>query len=468
MHRGLIWLAIIDLRRAGLRSGLTALAIGIAVLAICVVARQSELQRSAMLESYEQGGATTFIAEIRDVSAAELDPLITAIRLQKGVRGADAPYRGTDFGVIADTSFLVFENDKQQEYLGATTAVLGVTGAFDLLEDYHEEIGSGAADSPKTLLGIPLLVANGVARDPAPDEILIPAVVADYVGVRPGATANVEFIHNTISGTPITRRYAGLQVIATFDILGPDEGRFAPFWRFAARGRDVLTVRRSDTPGEMKTTLPMVVSGELFRDFVDHVSYELQARTSERFPLPGRHQIVVHTNAILSIPEVEDAVGRIFGESGLENDCVHSKPKSFCLRLPHRNNFRTALREQEKFEAGTSFFGMLLLGLVITAMTGLQGHTVISRWHEHALLQALGFAPSQLPRYLLLRLALLLGLGVAGAGVMALALPPSWMGSLQSFATAAILIVVSCLIAALPIMLWPLRRPPGDQLRNLA
>jgi hypothetical protein len=110
---------------------------------------------------------------------------------------------------------------------------------------------------------------------------------------------------------------------------------------------------------------------------------------------------------------------------------------------------------------------MLLLGLIITAMTGLQGQTMISRWHEHALLQAVGFAPSQLLRYLLLRLALLLGLGVAGAGVMALALPLSWRGSLQSFASAATLIAVPCLVAALPIMLWPLRRSPGDQLRNL-
>jgi hypothetical protein len=98
-------LAIIDLRRAGLRSGLTALAIGIAVLAISVVARQTELQRSAMLEGYEQNGATAFIAEIVDVSAAELDPLITAIRLLRGVRGAEAPFRGSDFGIIADTSF---------------------------------------------------------------------------------------------------------------------------------------------------------------------------------------------------------------------------------------------------------------------------------------------------------------------------------------------------------------------------
>jgi hypothetical protein len=36
-----------------------------------------------------------------------------------------------------DTSFLVFHNEQQQEYLGARTSVLGVDRSFDLARDYY-------------------------------------------------------------------------------------------------------------------------------------------------------------------------------------------------------------------------------------------------------------------------------------------------------------------------------------------
>jgi hypothetical protein len=67
-------------------------------------------------------------------------------------------------------------------------------------------------------------------------------------------------------------------VIGTFDAVGPDEGRFAPFWRFAARGRDVLTVRRPDRGDEKKTTLPVVVNVSVLRDFMMGVQEELTAQ----------------------------------------------------------------------------------------------------------------------------------------------------------------------------------------------
>ena len=55
--------------------------------------------------------------------------------------------------------------------------------------------------------------------------------MADYVGVQPGAEATVELVY-TGSGEPIVQRLEGLRLSGTFELVGPDEGRFAPFWRF--------------------------------------------------------------------------------------------------------------------------------------------------------------------------------------------------------------------------------------------
>ena len=67
-----------------------------------------------------------------------------------------------------------------------------------------------------------------------PQEILVPSGVADYVGVQPGAEGIVEFVYNG-PGEPIIERFDGLRLIGTFDMAGPDQGRFEPFWRFNAR-----------------------------------------------------------------------------------------------------------------------------------------------------------------------------------------------------------------------------------------
>ena len=92
------------------------------------------------------------------------------------------------------------------------------------------------------VLGMPLLVTTGEARPPGPQEVLVPSGVADYVGVQPGAEAIVEFVY-TADGQPIIQRFDTLKLIGTFDMAGPDQGRFEPFWRFNAKGQDVLTVR---------------------------------------------------------------------------------------------------------------------------------------------------------------------------------------------------------------------------------
>jgi hypothetical protein len=208
---GLLWLAFTDLRQAGLQPRLVVLAIAAAILAIAVFGAQIDLRRSAMLGDYEQGGAATFIAELAGVADSEVDALADAIRALGGVKTVEAPYSGIDLGLVADTSFLVFQNDKQQEYLGARTTVLGVDATFDLVRDYYATFARSPSDTARPPLGIPLVVTSGMARTPAPGEALIATAVAEYVGVRPGSIASVELIHLGL-GRPIMRRHEELRV----------------------------------------------------------------------------------------------------------------------------------------------------------------------------------------------------------------------------------------------------------------
>jgi hypothetical protein len=307
VHCALLWLAIRELRQAGLGPGLTALALTVTILAVSVLGRQIENQRTAILRGYEERGATTFVAELVGVTESEIEELVSAVRGLEGITSAEAPYRGSDFGLTADTSFLVFQNEKQQEYLGATTTVLGVTDKFDPSRDYYENIGPSTPWDRKTPLGIPLLVTSGTARAPAAGEVLIPTVVAEYVGIRADTRANVELIHHRNLGQPIVRRYDDLRVIGTFDTLGPDEGRFAPFWRFAARGRDVLTVRRPGNGSEMRTTLPVVVSVGLLRNFMTHMKEELKARGEGLHPR-DRGLLVIRATTTFDVTKAEGAV----------------------------------------------------------------------------------------------------------------------------------------------------------------
>jgi hypothetical protein len=144
MRFSLLWLVTRELRQTGLRSGLTALAFAVTVLAMSVLRRQAEIQQTPLQRNYEANGATTFLAEL-SVADSEIDELVGVVRDLHGVAAAEAPYRGSDLGLVADISFLVFENDKQQEYLGATTTALGVTGRFEPARDYYETIGAHGA-----------------------------------------------------------------------------------------------------------------------------------------------------------------------------------------------------------------------------------------------------------------------------------------------------------------------------------
>src|SRR6516162_6883718 len=301
VRRGLLWLALVDLGQAWPRPGLVALAIAPAILAVAFFAGQVELRRAELLAGYEAAGAATFVVQLSGVPDGEIDGLAGSIRTLGAVASAKAPYSGIGADIAADTSFLVFRNDQQQEYLGARTSVLGIDRNFDLARDYYVNFHDLNPRAPQSALGMPLLITAGKAQVPGPQEILVSSGVTDYVGVQPGAEATVEFIYNG-AGEPIVARFDGLRLTGTFDMAGPDQGRFEPFWRFNARGQDVLTVR-AEAARIGITSLPIVVSLELFRKFLSTVEGELARRGDASVRLPARDQLIVRAGSIAEAAE---------------------------------------------------------------------------------------------------------------------------------------------------------------------
>jgi hypothetical protein len=462
VHRGLLWLALADLGQAWLRSGLAALAIAAAILAVAFFAGQIQLHQSEVLASYEAAGAATFIVQLTGVADDEIDALAGSVRTTSDVRSAEAPYSRIKRNIAVDTSFLVFRNEQQQEYLGARTSVLGVDRNFDLARDYYVDFREINPQAPQMLLGMPLLVTTGEARPPSPQEVLVPSGVADYVGVQPGAEAIVEFVYSG-AGEPIIQRFDGLRLIGTFDMAGPDQGRFEPFWRFNAKGQDVLTVRAEAARGI--TSLPIVVNVELFRDFLSSVANELTHRGSGPALLPPRNQLIVRASSIGDVTAAEAAVERLLRDRGLDRECDEQRGRSFCLRLPERNNFRSALQEQEKVGSGGAFFVALLLILLAIGAAGLQVQTVLSRWRDYGILQAVGFTPRQVLIYYGLQFALVLSSGIAIAAIASVPLS-SISGTSLVFADG--LAVLAAGLASLPVLLWPVLRPAAELLRDAA
>jgi len=463
VRRGLVWLALVDLRRAWPRPGLVALAIALAVLAVTFFASHIELRRAEVLASYEAAGAATFVVQLSGIADKEIDSMASSLRALGAVSSVETPYSGIGAKIRADTSFLVFRNEQQQEYLGASTSVLGVDTNFDLARDYYVNFHDANSKAPETVLGMPLLITEGVDRAPDPHEVLVASGVTDYVGVQPGAEAIVELVY-TGDKDPIVQRIDGLRLAGTFDLVGPDEGRFAPFWRFNARGQDVLTVRSEDTDTG-PTSLPVVLNEEVLRAFLSSIRDELARRGTAPADLPGRHQLVVRANAIADVPAAEAAVVQALRQLGLDQDCGGHSLRSFCLRLPERNNFRTALEEQNKVGTGGAFFVALLLGLIAIGTAGLQLQTVITHWRDSGVLQALGFTPGQIFQYFGLQLLIILTGGVAIAALVSLLLP-AW--SPASFLAAAGLAAGAAILAAVPALIWPLSRPPAQLLRDTA
>ena len=159
MHRGLVWLAIVDLYRAWVRSIFAMAGLALAILAVAVFAYQISLRQAEIRAEYEKGGAASFIAEISGVPDGDIDALVTAARAISGVNSVEAPYNGVDLALGGDISFVVFQNDQQREYLGARTSVVGVDRSFDPSRDYFVNFHRLTPQAPQSVLGIPLLPA---------------------------------------------------------------------------------------------------------------------------------------------------------------------------------------------------------------------------------------------------------------------------------------------------------------------
>ncbi|MGY8676459.1 hypothetical protein Q2941_01355 [Bradyrhizobium sp. UFLA05-153] len=462
MYRGLIWLAFVDLRRAWLRSSVAALAIALALIAVTFFLGQIGLRRAELLAGYEASGAATFVIELGSVPPDEVTNLAQSLRSAAGVASVEAPYNGTQLGLVADTSFVVFENEKQQESLGARTTVLGIDGSFDPVRDYYVNFHDLNPNAPSAALGAPLFATSGTVRPPDRIEVVVPSGVTDYVGIRPGAEATVDLMYVN-ANPPIVRRFDKLRLIGTFDLVGPDQGRFEPFWRLAARGSEVLTVRRPDAPEGVATTLPILLNEQLLKEFLGFVDEQLAARGIPPPKQAAAKEMVVRANSVRAVPSVEREAISLLGQRGLKQDCSAASEAAFCLKVPERNNFEAALREQRKLETGGSFFVFLLLVLVAAGAAGLQIQWVLARWREFGILQAVGFSRSQVLLYSALRLYVVLAAGILVAVAMIAILP--FARTVSGFTLAASIALAAASIAAVPVLLWPLAQRPAQLLR---
>ena len=165
------------------------------------------------------------------------------------------------------------------------------------------------------------------------------------------------------------------------------------------------------------------------------------------------------------MPAAEAAVERLLRDRGLDRECDEQRGRSFCLRLPERNNFQSALQEQNKVGSSGAFFVGLLLILLAIGAAGLQVQTVLSRWQDYGILQAVGFTPGQVLLYYGLQFVLVLSSGIA---IAAIASVPLSSISETSLIVAAGLAALAACFASLPVLLWPVRRLPAELLRDAA
>lgn len=439
----------------------------LAILAVAFFGRQLGARQAALRAGYQQAGAASFVAELSGVPDGEVDPIASAIGASEAVESAQAPYNGLGLGLVADTSFIVFRNERQEEYLGARTNVLGVDPTFDSARDYFVDFHDINPGASRLVLGIPLLANSVSVRAPRHGEILAPSDVADYVGVAPGASAIVELAFVGVS-PPIVRRIEALELARTFDVVGPDRGRFEPFWRFAARGEDVLTIRRPDATDAFRTTLPILLDAKVIRDFLTLVQQELARRRLRPMGAPSRDQIAIRAKSLGGVPMAEAAVTSLLRRHGLRESCEVTRPASFCLRLPERNNFLAALDQESKLQKGGAFLVALLLVLLAVGGAGLQVQAVLARWHDYGVLQALGFSRGQILAYHGLQILLILAAAVGLAMTGSLLLPTAFAGSALSLASACAISVVVAGLASLAVLWWPLSRVPAELLRSSA
>src|SRR5262249_57596075 len=125
------------------------------------------------------GGAASFVVEVSGIPDGDIDALVTAARAISGVNSVEAPYNGVDLALGGDISFVVFENDRQREYLGARTSIVGVDRSFHPARHYYVNFHRLNPQASQSVLGIPLLPTSGTVRPPAPQETLVPSTVTD-------------------------------------------------------------------------------------------------------------------------------------------------------------------------------------------------------------------------------------------------------------------------------------------------
>ena len=161
-----------------------------------------------------------------------------------------------------------------------------------------------------------------------------------------GAQAAVELVYTGIE-PPIVRRLNALRLIGTFDVAGPDEGRFDPFWQLAAQGQEVLTVRRPNGPDTPVTTLPIILNSEVLREFLASIQRELNSRGLAPLRLAKRDGLVIRASYVGEVPAVEAAVKSLLHQRGLAEGCdLHGRCHSACASRAQQLPGRTPGTEQ--------------------------------------------------------------------------------------------------------------------------
>ena len=462
MFSGILRLVLADLRSSWFQVVAALVLIGACIVGVAFFTTQAQQTQSLVRAAYQEEGASAFVVEVSGISDEELDRIVAAVRQLQDVGSADAPYNGLELGVQADVSFLVFENAKQIEYLGAHTSVVGVGPFFKPKTEYYVDFRWLNPGAPRAALGIPLLPATGEFRYPQANEILLPTTVTDYVGVQPGAQATVELVYAN-SNPPIVRRLDDLRLIGTFDIAGPDRGRIDPFWRLSYVGEPLLTAR--GTGGTEATTVPVILNMAVVQEFLRSVeSQRLYSSTS----LPARSQLVVSSTSVSNVPAVQKEVVSLLETKGLKpsDEASQSGARAYRILVPERNNFINAQLEQRKIGTGGTYFAGLLLILLAFGTGGLQVLATLTRWRDYGVLQAVGFSPGQILIVYGGQLLLVLTSAVLLAG-LAVLLNPGLAHSREAFSTATVLAVLATIAGSVPALLWPMRTPPVAMLKEL-
>ena len=105
---------------------------------------------------------------------------------------------------------------------------------------------------------------------------------------------------------------------------------------------------------------------------------------------------------------------------------------------------------------------MILLAI---GAAGLQVQTVLGRWRDYGILQAVGLTPGQVLIYYGLQFALVLSGGIA---IAAVASAPLSSIPATSLIFAAGLAALAAGLASLPVLVWPVWRPAAELLRDAA